>query len=105
MGDYCGFFSLEEARVARDRLRGQRIRSEIVVRERPDADWDEPVREEYWLRVDVSRLREITGLLGDFPEVEGGDEAEDPGFACGECGQHVKESESFCPKCGARFDE
>lgn len=105
MGEYCGFLTLDEARGARDRLRERRIRSDIVVRESPEADWDEPVREEFWLRVDVSRAREIAGVLGEVPEVE--DEGEDDAstFACGECGRQVAEDESFCPGCGARFDD
>ena len=70
LADYCGFLSLEEAREARDRLRADRIRSEIVIREAPEAPLDHPVSEEYWLRVDAARLREVASVLGDVPEVE-----------------------------------
>ena len=105
LAEYCGYFSLDEARSARDRLREQRIRSDIVVREPPDASWDEPVREEYWLRVDISCARKIAAVLGDLPEVEDAAEEEGAGFACGDCGQKVAADETFCPECGARFDD
>jgi hypothetical protein len=96
--DFCGFFSLEEARTARDELRERRIRTEIVVREAPDAAWDAPVREEYWLRVDPSRLQDVEHALTD--------EASEPpaDFSCSECGQAVATEERFCPRCGARFE-
>jgi hypothetical protein len=105
LAEYCGYFSLDDARNARDRLREQRIRSDIVVREPPDASWDEPVREEYWLRVDISCARKIAAVLGDVPEVEDAAGGEDSGFACGDCGQKVAADETFCPQCGARFDD
>jgi hypothetical protein len=107
MVEYCGYLSLDEARGARDQLREERIRSEIVVRESPGAAWDEPAREEYWLRVDTSCLAKIAAVLGEIPQAEesGEREEEDTGFACGECGQHVAAAETFCPKCGAQFDD
>ncbi len=104
--EYCGYFSLDEARDARDRLRVRRIRSEIVLREPPDASWDEPAAEEYWLRVDAGRTREVSAILGAIPEEDaaGADEAEDElGFACGACKQALGGDEVFCPKCGTRF--
>jgi hypothetical protein len=103
--DYCGFLTLDEARAARDRLRGERIRSEIVIRESTDAALDRPAREEYWLRVDVSRLRDVASVLGDVPEVEEAAAADGAGFACGACGGHVAEDATRCPSCGARFDD
>ena len=33
MADYCGFFSMDDARRARDTLKAAEIRSEIVIRE------------------------------------------------------------------------
>jgi hypothetical protein len=105
MADYCGFLALDEARSARDRLRGERIRSEIVIREPLDADWESPVREEYWIRADVSRMREVAALVGEVPQVDGGDEPEGTGFACGDCGHRVPEDAASCPSCGARFDD
>jgi hypothetical protein len=103
--DYCGYLSLDDARGARDRLREVQVRSEIVVRESPDAALHQPVREEYWLRVDASCLRKIAEILGDIPRAEEADTASESDFACGDCGQQVAEDESFCPKCGARFDD
>jgi hypothetical protein len=105
LAEYCGYFSLDEARNARDRLRGQRIRSDIVVREPPDAAWDEPVREEYWLRVDISHASRIAAIIGDDPRVGAAAEGEETGFACGDCGGKVAADEVFCPECGARFDD
>jgi len=107
LGEFCGFLSLDEARGARDQLRGEKIRSDILVREQPDSAWDRPVQEEYWLRVDMSRIREVATLLGGVPEVEEEkkDEHGSAEFACGDCGQNVAEAEAFCPKCGARFDD
>jgi len=104
MAEYCGFLSLDDARHARDRLRHERIRSEIVLREPPDVDWNGPVREEAWLRVEAARLREVAVLLGDIPELEVEGEADEATFECGNCGHDVAEDESFCPKCGARFE-
>lgn len=105
LAEYCGYLSLDEARNARDRLREQRIRSDIVVREPPDAAWDEPVREEYWLRVDISYASRIAPIIGDVPEVEAAADEEESGFACGDCGRQVAAAETFCPECGARFDD
>jgi hypothetical protein len=105
MGEYCGFLSLGDARHARDQLRERRIRSDIVVREPSDARLDQPVREEYWLRVDTSRVRDVAAILGGVPEVEEEAADEASGFECGDCGQHVAENETFCPKCGARFED
>jgi len=99
--EYCGYLSLEEARDARDQLRRERIHYEIVLREPPEADWDEPAREEYWLRIDASQAKRVVQILGGVPAVTEDDE----GFACGDCGQKVATEEVFCPKCGARFDD
>jgi hypothetical protein len=105
MVDYCGFVSLDEARQARERLRAEDIAGEIVIR-------DEPAEagrftEEYWLRVDRDRFAQASQLLG-FDEAavedpEGG--ADESTFQCGECGAEVAAEESFCPGCGARFEE
>jgi hypothetical protein len=102
MIDYCGFFSLEEAAQARALLRRHRIRTEIVLREPPDLDWDAPPKDEFWLRVDASRGREVQKLV-DTPQPEAPSAGET--FACSECGHDVAEAESFCPSCGARFDD
>lgn len=100
--DYCGFFSMQEARHARDQLRQHRIHSEIVVREPPEVDWDAPAREEFWLRVDRSQYRQISAILGEVPE-ETGSSTET--FSCSDCGHSVSKDELFCPQCGARFEE
>jgi hypothetical protein len=101
MVDYCGFLGLEEARAARDSLRLEGIRSEIVIRESPESAIDRPIKEEYWLRVDHGRYRECSAILG-YDQVEPDEEA---GFNCSSCGQLVTAEESFCPKCGARFED
>jgi hypothetical protein len=97
MVEYCGFLSLEEARGARDRLKVNTIRSEIVIRETPGSN-----DEEYWLRVEKDRQREVVVLLG-YDEHE--HNAYDDTFACDECGHEVAAAESFCPKCGAKFED
>lgn len=103
MADYCGFFSMQEASHARDQLRRERILTEIVLREPPDPDWDAPPQDEYWLRIDASRAREVEKLLAS---IESGPPQEQGGtFACSECGHEVAESGSFCLSCGARFDD
>lgn len=103
VAEYCGFFRLDDAREARDRLRTERIACDILIREAPAADSAAPVEEEFWLRVDRDRYREAHAILGD---PTGAVTAEDDGaFACSECGHTVASEESFCPNCGARFDE
>lgn len=101
LADYCGFLSLEEALEARMRLRRERIRTEVVLREPADADLDRPPQDEYWLRVDISRLREIRTLVDPPAEVAPGDEE----FGCSECGAMVRADADSCPGCGVRFDD
>lgn len=97
MVEYCGFLSLDEARGARERLKQEGIRSDILIRELSG----EPT-EEYWLRVESQRYRHVQGLLG-FDEA---DHAAGEGtFVCDKCGAEVAEEEHFCPSCGARFEE
>jgi hypothetical protein len=97
MREYCGFLSLDDARDSRDRLKADGIRSEIVIRELPDSS-----TEEYWLRVERDRFGEVFALLGF--DMQADDEPEGS-FQCGECGGEVAAAESFCPNCGARFEE
>ncbi len=103
MAEYCGFLSLDDARDARDRLRREAIRSEIVIREPLGSGVDAPVQEEYWLRVERDRYRQAAAILGfdeaDSPSGEGDT------FSCGECGADIAAEELFCPKCGARFED
>jgi hypothetical protein len=61
--DYCGFFLLDEAREARDKLRAHGVRSEIALREPPNADLSQPIEEEAWLRIDAGRLADVQRLL------------------------------------------
>ncbi|HKQ62853.1 MAG TPA: hypothetical protein VJS92_16290 [Candidatus Polarisedimenticolaceae bacterium] len=96
--DFCGFLSLDEARDARERLREQRIRSDIVIRDAPGED-PGTVLEEYWLRVEQTGFALAASLLGY-------DAAEEPvSVACSECGHAVAADASRCPKCGASFEE
>jgi hypothetical protein len=99
--DYCGFLSLVEARDAREKLRGEKIRSDILIRDAPGSTWEGPAGEEFWLRVDSARLREIPEILGPPPQVEASTEGT---FACGECGQLVAGDADRCPSCRAEFD-
>jgi len=102
--DYCGFFTLEEAREARDLLRGHRIVSEIAIREAPESSPDGPIREEFWIRFASSDLRAARTLLGpvEAEEESSGGIATRP---CPECGSDVAAGESFCARCGARVGE
>lgn len=105
MVEYCGFVSLDEARQARERLRGDGVRAEIVIRDGPEHA-GRPT-EEYWLRVDRDRFAQASQLLGfDEAAAVDTDESDDEStFQCGECGAEVAAEESFCPGCGARFEE
>jgi len=103
LADFCGFLSLDEARHARDDLRREQIRSEVVIREPPEVDWDGPVREEFWIRVDASRYADVEGILGDGAAADS--PADGDQFDCSECGKSIAAAETFCPHCGARFDE
>jgi predicted amidophosphoribosyltransferase len=97
MVEYCGFVSLDDARQARERLKEEGIRSDILIRETPDDH-----QEEFWLRVDRDRYRQTQALLG-FDEVEPA--ASGGTFACNVCGTEVAYEERFCPDCGARFED
>jgi hypothetical protein len=99
--DYCGFLDLEGAREARDRLRLERIRSEILIREADASTMDRPIKEEYWLRVERNRFRACSEILG-YDSVKS---VEPESFSCSSCGNIVSEHESACPKCGAGFED
>jgi hypothetical protein len=107
LADYCGYFTLEEALEAREELRRESIKSEVVIREPAEADPVEPGPDEYWLRVDVQQWAAAERLLGlggaeteAAPAKASGDD-----FACGACGEQVPEDARSCPKCGVEFDE
>ena len=97
--DYCGFFSLDEARDNRETLRENGIRSEITIRDAPVMP-DEPVQEEYWLRVEVMGMRQAEALL-DTQVADGGLGDSTP---CGKCGKAIAVEEAFCAHCGERVD-
>ena len=102
MTEFCGFLGLEDARSAREQLRERQIPTEILIRDvrQPDGG----IGEEYWIRVDQSRLGEAASVLDQQPAGQAAASPED-GFECGDCGHHVAEEESFCPNCGARFED
>lgn len=110
MASYCGFLSLDDARAARDQLRGQRIPSEILIRDEARGESGAAAKEEFWLRVPVNRMKQVEHVLGfegeEAAEAEP-DEADDEegGFACSDCGKTVAEHENTCPHCGAKFEE
>lgn len=97
MLEYCGFLELEEAQGARDQLRAESIRADILIREAPDAGFDDPIREEFWLRIDSHGFRKASALLGTMA-------AEDlsAGAKCGSCGMAVSRDDRVCPGCGGR---
>jgi hypothetical protein len=111
--DYCGFMNLDEARGDRDQLREAGIGTDIVIREAPESPPDGAIVEEYWLRVDVQQHTRAMNLLSHDASVEArepagkavGDVDGEEEFDCGACGHSVGESETSCPKCGARFDD
>ena len=81
--DLCGFLTLDEARNARDTLRAQRIRSEIAIRESPDSRLGEPIKEEFWLRVERRYFRAAAERLGcqltvDDEQADSDDSGDDP---------------------------
>jgi len=99
MVDYCGFFSLDDARDARRKLKAKGILTEIAIRDMPGLDDDD---EEYWLRIEASHIAQVTKLVGFDPA---SDATGDESFRCDSCGESVSAQESFCSHCGARFDE
>ncbi len=105
MVPFCGFVSLEDARHARDQLHDGGVFSEILIRDARDGDPGAGVREEYFLRVPAGRFRTASAILGDDEEVETTPATPGEGLACSECGNAVQEDETFCARCGARFDE
>ena len=107
MVEYCGFFSLDEARQARETLRGQRIASEILIRDVVTDDPRTPPSEEYWLRVPIRHVRKVADLIGYEDERSASAEpgSDEGTVACSDCGRSVAEDETFCPHCGAKFEE
>jgi hypothetical protein len=101
---YCGFLELDEARHARDTLRREGIRADILIREAPDAELRDPAVEEYWLRVPLRALEAATRILGyDHAEAAAG--PEDGPLSCSACGREVSADATSCPHCGERFED
>jgi len=101
---FCGFLELDEARHARDTLRREGIRADILIREEPDADLRDAAVEEYWLRVPIKAHEAATRILG-YDHAEAGDDAEDGPLSCSACGQEVSPDATSCPRCGERFED
>ena len=103
--EYCGFISLEDARRARNLLHANTIGSEIAIRGAAGrSDDDGGPTEEYWLRVERARYKDVVRLLG-YDEAQAPAEGGQETFSCGECGHEVAVDESFCAGCGARFED
>lgn len=101
---YCGFLSLDEARAARETLRAEGVRSEILIRDGAAGDPARP-DEEFWLRVPASQFRVVEQVLGEHEEEPARPGAAgDDAVACSDCGKLVAEDETACPHCGAQFE-
>jgi hypothetical protein len=96
VADYCGFFSLDEARHSRDVLREKDIRSEIAIRDAPAMPGD-PVEEEYWLRVEATQMKAARALLDTVTTAPGEE------ILCGNCDKPVGADEAACPHCDEKF--
>jgi hypothetical protein len=101
---YCGFLALEDARHARDSLRREGVRSEIVIRAAPDAEPGGPVPEEYWLRIPPAAFEAATRILGYDADGDARDPVDEP-FRCSACRGEVPADAASCPHCGERFEE
>ena len=99
--NFCGFLSLDEARVARDKVRASRRRAEILICEAPGAKPEDPLKEEYWLRVTPHDFRAVADLVGFEP---GAATEGDESFLCSACGATVRSSDDQCPGCGLGFE-
>lgn len=99
---HCGFVALDDARHARDTLRVQGIRSDILIRYAAPVGPTGTPEEEYWLRVPASMRAAVDDLLGDLEDLEV--VSEEGAVACSDCGKPVAEDENTCPHCGAQFE-
>jgi hypothetical protein len=99
---FCGFLSLDEARQAREKVRGAKLPADILIRETPGATAGGPLQEEFWLRIRPRDFAAIESLIGFEAAAHAG--AEDS-FQCSACGATVKASDDACPGCGLRFEE
>jgi len=99
---FCGFLTLDEARHARDRVRGAKLPADILIRETPGAAAGATVHEEFWLRVRPRDFAIMEGLIGFEPAASAG---ADDTFGCSACGATVHATDDACPGCGLRFEE
>jgi predicted RNA-binding Zn-ribbon protein involved in translation (DUF1610 family) len=100
---YCGFLDLDDCRSARDALRREGIRADILIREEANADLRGAAVEEYWLRVPLRGLESARRILGfDHAEATG---SEDGPLSCSACGREVSADAASCPHCGERFED
>ena len=98
---FCGFLTIEEARQARNKLRGAKLPADILIREEPGATSVSTLKEEFWLRVRPTDFAVVEGLIGFEPAAAaGGDDT----FGCSACGVTVHASDEECPGCGLRFE-
>jgi hypothetical protein len=99
--DFCGFVSVDDARDGRDRLRAEKVACEIAIRESPEST-PAHVVEEYWLRVDRNRVRDVVRLIGEpLPPAESAEET----FLCGACGAEVAIDATACSRCGTGLED
>jgi ferredoxin len=102
MANFCGFLTLDDARSARETVRGAKLPSEILIRDAPAAAEDAAPREEYWLRVRPKDFRTVDGLLGSERTVP---TTSDDAFQCSACSATVHAADLACPGCGMQFEE
>ena len=95
---YCGFLSLEEAREAKRRMRGEGFHAEILIRDGRDTDGHEI--EEYWLLIPPRAFTAAQRIVGFDHAETAVDEV-----LCSVCDRPVREDADACPHCGARFEE
>jgi len=75
MVEYCGFFSLDEARRARGRLQTEQLHADILIRQAEPPVGGDSGDEEYWLRVEAAQYKRATAILGyDAAENDGSDD-------------------------------
>lgn len=106
--DICGYLDLDEARQVRDELHQHKIVSELVIRTSPETPTAGEVVEEYWLRAEAGRIREIKEMIEGSAPAAPADSAADSaaeGFQCSHCGRPVNKEEVFCANCGRRFSK
>ena len=99
--NFCGFLTIEEAREARDKVRGSKRPAEILIRDAPGTLLSEPSKEEFWLRVRPNDFAAVVDLIGFAPD-PGADAADS--FTCSACGATVPPTDDACPGCGLGFE-